>query len=308
MTTLDLQIGADDRDGYDDGINFRSRSSSGFLKVGGKDSSGNALTSGLAWENVTIPQGATIESASLDLFESWGGNYGPLMQTRIYGAKVANIGLFSATNKPKDIPKTIAFVDWDSVDGNMGSNWYSATVNEPPDLTAIIQEIVDQAEWESGNALGLIVADDGSWADWWFEVKSYEEGASTAAKLHIVYTANGGITPAPATAKAGTVNPTIEAALILSPGFISAKAAAINLVIEIALILSPSFIFARGSGAGPIVIGGGINPLGEGDSPGFIAFMLARSTYENLKAAGLDAGLNEPDETNAGEWDTYLFG
>lgn len=93
------------------------------------------------------------------------------------------------------------------------------------------------------------------------------------------------ITPAPVTMRGVTVNPSVLLALILSPNPASAK------------VLT----------SGPVVIGGGVNPLGEGDSPGFIVFMLARSLYVNLTAAGLDIGLDAPDKTNASAWADYLF-
>lgn len=308
MTVLDLQISVDDRDGFDNGTSFSSAAWNDHLNLVGKDGGGNPINGGLCWLNVTIPQGATIDAASFDVFEEWGGDYGTFIQSKIYGVKTANLAIFSSSNLPVNAPRTTAFIDWDSTDGNMGSNWYSATVNAPPDIKDIIQEIVNQAGWQSGNALGLIFLDDGGFDDWWFEVAAYELGASTAAKLHIEYTAGVTVTPAAVTVKGAAVNPTVELKLDISPASATVKGASVDPAVAMVLELTASAAFARAIVAGPIVIGGGaINPLGEGDSPGFLAFLVASSIFQNLEAAGIDTGLDAPDESNSASWENYLF-
>lgn len=57
------------------------------------------------------------------------------------------------------------------------------------------------------------------------------------------------------------------------------------------------------------VVGGGeVNPLGEGDSPGFVAFMISSSFYTVLTAAGFGEGLNKPSAINSAGWGFFLFG
>lgn len=73
--------------------------------------------------------------------------------------------------------------------------------------------------------------------------------------------------------------------------------------------ITPAAAITRAQGINPeIRYTGMIFPLGEGDEPGFTAWMIARAIYYNLTAAGLGAGLPEPDASNADEWQTILFG
>ncbi len=123
----------------------------------------------------------------------------------------------------------------------------------------------------------------------------------------------GGVTvmPAAATAKGLSVDPQVVlGSLSIMPAIAAARCAVLNPTIVLSSIaITPSFAYARAVTVGPIVIGGGdINPLGEGDSPGFLAFLVASAMYNELTAAGLGAGLNEPDENNYAEWETFLFG
>lgn len=119
------------------------------------------------------------------------------------------------------------------------------------------------------------------------------------------------VTPSPATAKGASVNPTvILGSILITPAIAAARAAANDPGVLLGSItITPAAAAARAATVNPTVIGGGaINPLGEGDSPGFIAFMISHSFYVNLTAAGLGAGLNEPDANNSAEWETFLFG
>lgn len=50
-----------------------------------------------------------------------------------------------------------------------------------------------------------------------------------------------------------------------------------------------------------------IPPLGEGDTPGFVLWMLANSYFENLSAAGWGEGLEEPDGDNSATWGGIFF-
>jgi len=50
-----------------------------------------------------------------------------------------------------------------------------------------------------------------------------------------------------------------------------------------------------------------IPPLGEGDTPGFVFWMLANSYFENLSAAGWGEGPEEPDGDNAATWGGIFF-
>lgn len=119
------------------------------------------------------------------------------------------------------------------------------------------------------------------------------------------------VTPTAATVKVVSVNPSVVLGSInITPAVAAARAVIVDPnVLLSSIIITPAFAYVRAVTVGPIVIGGGsINPLGEGDSPGFLAFLVASAMYNELTAAGLGAGLNEPDENNSSEWETFLFG
>lgn len=113
----------------------------------------HTLNSFARWTGITIPQGATISSAyfQVDAFTLDG-----TALTKIYGIDEDNTATFDSD--PTGRPLTTACVDWDPTPGSWTQGyWYDS-----PDISAIIQEIVDRAGWVSGNALGLKWADDGS--------------------------------------------------------------------------------------------------------------------------------------------------
>lgn len=138
-------------------------------------------------------------------------------------------------------------------------------------------------------------------------------GADRAVCAVSVIGVSGGVTvtPTAASAKGASVNPTVVlGSILITPASAAARAVVSGpVVLGGGLIITPAAAVARAVAVNPTVIGGGaINPLGEGDSPGFIAFMISNSFYQNLMAAGLGAGLNEPDADNSAEWETFLFG
>lgn len=54
-------------------------------------------------------------------------------------------------------------------------------------------------------------------------------------------------------------------------------------------------------------ISGSIPPLGEGDTPGFVFWMLATSYYQNMSSRGYGQGLDEPTGENAATWGGIFF-
>lgn len=136
-----------------------------------------------------IPQAATILAAKLIVYV-----YAPFpgMQDdpnlRIYGNDVDSAVDFNIPNN--DIvgrTYTTAGVDW--IDTNLPHGW-----NDSPDITPVVQEIVDRPLWVANNNMCfLLIA-------WGFPVAQlciYAEDYSTgllAAKLHIEYKVHYGFT------------------------------------------------------------------------------------------------------------------
>lgn len=178
--------------GSDDGDNITGSSifSTGTpVLSGGKDANGNTITGGFRFTNIAIPRGATITSATIDWQESWAGSYGTTTKTNIFGEASDNSQTFSSAALPGSRIKTIAQASFNSVSETIASGtWMSATsFNKPPNIKALIQEIVNRPGWNTGNALSIIVVDNGSTNDWWWEFKSFEAGSVSAPRLVINY-------------------------------------------------------------------------------------------------------------------------
>ena len=80
---------------------------------------------------------------------------------------------------------------------------------QTPDLTSVVQEIINRSGWTSGNAIAFIVTGTGHRA-----ANSYNSGAVNAPKLYITYQSEGTSLPTPtATTTSGptpTATPTVE--------------------------------------------------------------------------------------------------
>jgi hypothetical protein len=115
---------------------------------------GVAQICGVRFLNVTIPMGATINSASIQ-FTAKGNNGDPTID--IYGVKEDNASIFTTTtNDLSGRAATTATVGWSSIPAWTGGEVYST-----PDLTTIIQELVNQGGWVSGNSLAILLENTG---------------------------------------------------------------------------------------------------------------------------------------------------
>lgn len=123
---------------------------SGNIPVG-RSFGGSDYISAIRYNNVTIPQGDTINSATLT-FNSI-STISKSRYVKVYGFAEDNTSDLSTDASAR--PRTTTAIDWD----------------EPPvgfqedrtvDVTAIVQEIIDRTGWVSGNNLGFIIVNDGS--------------------------------------------------------------------------------------------------------------------------------------------------
>lgn len=144
-------------DDAEEGINGNSPGivelDSSDLEFGEFESSTNgAQYVGLRYNNIGIPQGATIISASVSFMVDETVNDPHPVVMRVFGEAADNSMTF--TNNDFDISgrdRTDAVVDWTiPVWTVVGETKNSA------DLKTVIQEIVDRAGWAYGNSLSLI--------------------------------------------------------------------------------------------------------------------------------------------------------
>jgi len=148
--TISVEIEED----ADDGTETDDTSwDSSVLKVGENPSGSNSYDVALRFNNIFIPQGATINSCKLNLVGNENSS-GESVDTIIKGIKEANAGAIDSDNRPSQRNKTTANVAWSIPDRSINVEQSS------PDLKTIIQEIVNQSGWASGNSLILVLEDN----------------------------------------------------------------------------------------------------------------------------------------------------
>ncbi|MDO8508517.1 MAG: LamG-like jellyroll fold domain-containing protein [Nanoarchaeota archaeon] len=132
---------------------------------------------GVRFKGITIPKGAVISNASLefeiDVQQSANTNL------TIYGQASDNGTIFTTANANiSGRTRTSAVVDWNgvpnpAVDAKLIS----------PNISTLVQEIVDRAGWASGNSMVFVLNGSGT-----KEVESYDGESTAAAFLRINYT------------------------------------------------------------------------------------------------------------------------
>ena len=143
---------------------------------------------GMRFTGVGIPQGATILNAYVQ-FQVDEVTTGPVALT-IQGQNTDNAATFGAASADiSSRPATAASVAWspaawDTV-GAAGS------AQRTPDLSTVLQEIVNRSGWASGNALAIIVTGSGKRT-----AEAFEGDPTGAALLHVEYSTSAGVVDA----------------------------------------------------------------------------------------------------------------
>lgn len=188
MATLNLQVGASS----DDARNINGGTSKNITAV--TQHIGKLTTTdywnGFRWTDVTIDQGATINSATLDLYSAQ-VTAGTTAKAIFYGVAADNTATFNTTTEyPEGKPRTTASVTKDFTVASWAASlgFGVETVN----VTTLIQEIVNRAGWASGNALAIVCHDNGSTNDNYIGHSTYDRAIDRGAKLDIDYTVAGG--------------------------------------------------------------------------------------------------------------------
>ena len=103
------------------------------------------------FQNVVVPQGATIDSAYIKL--NWEG--GEEVDFLIAAVDVDDFDVPTDNTYAAHDTETTATITWSiPLEGSQDSGLYFKT---SPDIKTVIQEIVDRTGWSSGNAIGIIV-------------------------------------------------------------------------------------------------------------------------------------------------------
>lgn len=138
---------------------------------------------GLRFTGVTIPQGSTINSAIIRFRDDDTKTVN--LVARIRGIAEDNTAEFvlSPEDSARTRTKTTAVVNWSAtINQSTGSN------RDTPDITSIVQELVNRVGWVSGNAMAFYLDDNGSPSGHYLSVNEYDDNPSYSAILIVDYT------------------------------------------------------------------------------------------------------------------------
>jgi hypothetical protein len=146
------------------------------------DMSGVSYSTAARFCNLTIPKGAVILSAKVT-FQSYVSMFvGTVCNIKIKGEAADNAATFSTYADYTGRAKTTANVNWNNLPVWMPTHDYDS-----PDVTTIIQEIVNRTGWSSGNHLVLFFEDNGSSYDAYRVFNTYLYSATYCARLTITW-------------------------------------------------------------------------------------------------------------------------
>jgi lysophospholipase L1-like esterase len=139
---------------------------------------------GMRFQNVTIPAGVTITKAYIQ-FTVDRADAGGIVNLTVKGQKaVAPVRFSTASYDMSSRARTTAAVNW------LLSTWTMANESganqRTPDLSAILQEVIGQVGWASGNPIVLIIEDNGS-DNRAFRAAHTIDGSPAAPVLHVEY-------------------------------------------------------------------------------------------------------------------------
>lgn len=182
MTTFQRTITDTNDDAHEraDGTGFNASANPMLFRSHGTAASRSHV--GLRFPNVTIPAGSTINSATVTI--DIVGTANDDIDGTIWGNDVDDAANFVTEADVTSRTQTTASVAWTQAAAGAGSE-------VSPDITSIIQEIVDRGGWASGQALCILLFGDNAA----LQSCTLDDGTATGAILDIDYTAPAGGLP-----------------------------------------------------------------------------------------------------------------
>ena len=150
-TTVEITVASGDDDAGQEPLGCLPLTSNAEVYFG-RCSNGLPITSGFRFGLVPVPHGAQILEAHLRFTVD--GPYQEAIAVRFYGESSGDAAGFGLSDGPAARSLLLDFpVDWTLVPADP---WQMGTTRNSPALTAIVQAIVNRADWSAGNALAII--------------------------------------------------------------------------------------------------------------------------------------------------------
>jgi uncharacterized repeat protein (TIGR01451 family) len=140
------------------------------------DDNGTPQVVGLRFQNIAIPPNAVITDVRLSFYAD--GNNSTATSLTISGQAIDDAPTFSTANfNISNRTKTSASVSWPSV-----SSWSDNVTYQSPNLSAIVQELVNRTGWASGNDIAFIIEGTGR-----RRAESFDGSGGPEPQLSITY-------------------------------------------------------------------------------------------------------------------------
>jgi len=183
MAVVDEQIGAGNCDAMQKDSGAISWADA-FVYVHSQFSPLIRYHGGFVFTTVNIPQASTILAAKIIIYVR---NYlqdSPNLE--IYGNDVDSANNFAVEGDIFGRARTTASTSW--ITTNLPIGW-----NDSPDITGVVQELVDRPGWVANNDMGFLFIAWGIPAQQ-LEIEAFDTYPTQAAKLHIEYRVHYGFT------------------------------------------------------------------------------------------------------------------
>ena len=112
----------------------------------------NILTAGMRFRDIFLPKGATIDSAFIIVHSHESKTAADVANLTIVGDANDFSPTFTEDSLIDARARTNAQIDW-----TVDEPWGLWTPHRTPDVSAIVQEIIDRDGWETGNPLTFII-------------------------------------------------------------------------------------------------------------------------------------------------------
>jgi len=192
---LDIRITAPDDDVEQALSDGRMYAVSSDLELGDDPSYNGEQVIGLRFQNINIPQGATINAAYLEFTVDETSSASTIVDIQAQAAD--NAAAFSST--PYDLTDrqlTTASTSWSIPAWNT-----IGALQQSPDLSAVVQEVVNRSGWSSNNSMVFAIDGVGTRT-----AESYNGSPASAPLLHVEYTTDGPANVPPAAAFSATTS------------------------------------------------------------------------------------------------------
>ncbi|MBU2478341.1 MAG: chitobiase/beta-hexosaminidase C-terminal domain-containing protein, partial [Gammaproteobacteria bacterium] len=167
---------------------------------------------GMRFQNVSIPAGATITNAYIQFTVAL-ADAGGLVSLALKGEKSIAPETFSATLFDiSSRPRTTASASWTPPSWTVAN---AAGVDQrTPDLSGILQEIIEQPGWVSGNPVAIFVEDNGTTSGLFRAAHSFDSlGLAATPVLHVEFATEITVRTPTITPNGGTFENSVSVAL-----------------------------------------------------------------------------------------------